>query len=635
MVDLLKRNWMRLGEETPSVKGKLPLINAETLELCQTKEGEDNLVDTQVEKTAPFYSSYSAKKEMETWAESLPLDRIDVLYVYGIGLGYAFHVLESWLTQSASHYLVFLEDDLRVLKVFMGMPLAEKLLEHPQVHIIHLDETSMDETLDELAYSFVQLQFEMSALPHYERTKATAYATVKSQLMRSSAHIGFVSFEFLGYGSTFFQNYYRNLPYITQSYRGSKLFGQFKNVPAIICGAGPSLNKNIDVLKQLEDRALIFGGGSAAKALSAHGIIPHFGCSVDPNPEQFHRMTTQDGFEVPFFYKGRINHNAFMSLHGPRLLLSGNSGYPVSEWIEQQLGLEDPVIQEGYNVLHFCMDLSRHLGCNPIIFVGMDLAYSGLCSYASGVIEKTKMTESELTAQTNLNDNAFQRKGVDGEMVYTLWKWVAEANYTAKYAKNHPEIQFINATEGGLGVEGVPNLPLAKVKDEYLTRQLDLRAWISSELATAQLSEVSPEKVFGVLQTIYDSLSASRKITKELSECFERIKKFFVTQDIPMIKREAGLLQELSAELGAEIAHEKILEPVNQIRSVVFEREFEEIERNGELATEFDKMVKRYENGRLEFQLLEQGAQVNLTALEIGVDRFKENGFDYDLRRGE
>src|SRR6185503_9490810 len=76
--------------------------------------------------------------------------------------------------------------------------------------------------------------------------------------------------EYLSAGKVFFKNFYHNILELDNAENGSALSGKFQGVPAIICGAGPSLGKNIELLKTLKDKALIFAGGTAMNALNAY-----------------------------------------------------------------------------------------------------------------------------------------------------------------------------------------------------------------------------------------------------------------------------------------------------------------------------------------------------------------------------
>lgn len=74
-------------------------------------------------------------QESQKWKSTLPLDQIDILYVYGLGLGHYASVLKEWLQEKTSRHLVFLEDDLAALEAFSQMPHAKEILDHPQIHL--------------------------------------------------------------------------------------------------------------------------------------------------------------------------------------------------------------------------------------------------------------------------------------------------------------------------------------------------------------------------------------------------------------------------------------------------------------------------------------------------------------------
>ena len=100
------------------------------------------------------------------------------------------------------------------------------------------------------------------------------------------------------FGVPLMTNVFENLHMKGEVKRADHLEGAFRGVPAIICGAGPSLSESIDALKELKDRALIIGGGSALAPLSRHHIPIHFSAALDPDPptERFYR---QNHFETP------------------------------------------------------------------------------------------------------------------------------------------------------------------------------------------------------------------------------------------------------------------------------------------------------------------------------------------------
>ncbi|MDE3047390.1 MAG: DUF115 domain-containing protein [Verrucomicrobiota bacterium] len=151
--------------------------------------------------------------------------------------------------------------------------------------------------------------------------------------------------------------------------RGMELAGAFAGIPAIVVGAGPSLEKNGHLLRSFEDKALIFAGGSALHAVD---VKPHFGASIDERapcrPLPFP--------DIPFCYQARMNPANFALLRGDKILFPDSSCAPLN-WIHQ----EEP-FDAGWTVGTFMTQMAMFMGCSPIVFVGMDLCYRGGQKYA-------------------------------------------------------------------------------------------------------------------------------------------------------------------------------------------------------------------------------------------------------------
>ncbi len=69
--------------------------------------------------------------------EKVDLEMCDILYVYGIGLGYIFEALKEWL-KNPRHTLVFIEDQLTIIDVFLHTERAKEILAHPRVWVYYL-----------------------------------------------------------------------------------------------------------------------------------------------------------------------------------------------------------------------------------------------------------------------------------------------------------------------------------------------------------------------------------------------------------------------------------------------------------------------------------------------------------------
>lgn len=520
-----QKNLERWASTSPKAAILLPYIDCRHLVFCETKKGELNLKNTFGNKTSYFHSSLGALDEAEKWFSSLSLDNTQVLYVYGIGLGYYYQAAKSWLKNS-NHSLVFLEDDLGVIHRLFETEMGTEILQHPQVKLYYIQDLHQTkEVFENLYWDFAMQQILVSALNLYSKQKSHLFSQIRHKILYEASVKNALLDEYLKHGTAFFRNFYPNMLAFEGSYLGNQLFGKFENIPAIICGAGPSLEKHLPLLKNLHHQALIFAGGSALNALNASNILPHFGAGIDPNAPQLDRLMNNQAFEIPFFYRNRMHHQAFLMIHGPRLYITGSGGYDIADWFEERLNIKGELLDEGHNVVNFCLEIANALGCNPIIFVGMDLAYTGMRSYAPGVEKTVKITKKSLINKADPDQEALLWKDVEGKPIYTLWKWIAEADWIGEYSKEHPHLTILNATEGGIGFPGVPNVKLKDVIKTICTQNFDLKGRIHGEIQNHPISHVTRDQVFHLVYELRDSLIRCVQDLEILIEENEKLKK--------------------------------------------------------------------------------------------------------------
>lgn len=490
----------------PKIAYLLPYQDASDVKLSKTRIGEPNLRKRVRDSWLSLHSPSGALQEAQRLVSSVLRSDVEVLYVIGVGLGYSYLALRSWLRRNPKRHLVLLEDDLSVLFHLFHTKTGQQLLKDPQVSLRYSADFLGDKALaDWLCWELLFQPIHVAALPSYQRSRGTWTANLVQKIAFDHHRFNDAIGEYMDHGTAYYRNFYPNVLQLAQSYLGDRLFGCFKGVPAIICGAGPSLEKDLEQLSQLKDRALIFAGGSAVNALNAADLQPHFGAGVDPNSTQYQRYVLQNAFEVPFFYRERIYHPAFRLLHGPRLYLSGSGGYDTAAWFESALDIESSDLDEGHNIVNLCTSIAYALGCDPIVYVGLDLAFTGMRAYASGIVSHIKVDKAILNGSTGTDGPAIGCVGVNGQSVFTLWKWIAESEWLASFAKEHQDRQFFNATMGGLGIPGVEDKELNSIAAQWHQRH-DLDGQIWNYLQEAKLPADSSERVHEAWKQLEESL---------------------------------------------------------------------------------------------------------------------------------
>ena len=114
--------WALLSERYAEVSFLLSLHKEEPLTLFQ-EQGFYNAIH----RTGPIYSS---KDEADLWLQGLLLEGVDVLYVYGMGLGAHYLAIKPWLLEKKERVVVFLEEDLSIMKSVFSLPVGEDFLQN-------------------------------------------------------------------------------------------------------------------------------------------------------------------------------------------------------------------------------------------------------------------------------------------------------------------------------------------------------------------------------------------------------------------------------------------------------------------------------------------------------------------------
>ncbi len=420
-----------------------------------------------------------------------------------------------WLKAQKDRYVVVLETN--SLTLF-------KQEEYPQVEIAFFNEESKKQVFTALAWKYLFLPF--------------SYETVNPQItldefMRIQSEVNFRASDFADNGVKIFKNIQANLA--SNFSLGEELFGQFSKVPAIICGAGPSLRKNGSFLKEFTSKAVVIAGGGATSALKKLGVTPHFETHVDPDSDHPFSPT-----QTATFFQLRTDEKAVLSAHGKKLLVRGNGNFELESWLEEELGLKTPSLDGGWTVGTFSLALAYHLGCDPIIFVGMDFSATQDHVYADGV----------------KGGGAASRQAVistSGDTVYAQLDWILAAEWVEKFVQEHPECQLINATEGGIGFKGVKEMPLKDIDLPLL--QKDITKIIESlpSIDTTPIRETlatSLTRSYGIIQTIL----------KEIQTHF------------PKPPLENGICALLEHDLSQEIGYQTVFLPIWDVWKTVILR---------------------------------------------------------------
>lgn len=262
-----------------------------------------------------------------------------------------------------------------------------------------------------------------------------------------------------------FKQNLENLPYMFDSIDPANIKGRNRDKPAFIISAGPSLNKNINLLKKVKSKGLIIAVDTIVERLLMEGIVPDFVCTVeriDKVYEYFYKDKTIPK-EVTLVAPPVIDSRILKEFKG-KFMLPLREGVSEYTWFGKLLeASEAQYIFMGLSCAHVAFGLAQHMECSPIVLVGQDLAYGNDNdqTHASG----TSYDSVEIDKKKNsfLDDTT---EGYFGGSVKSTHMWLAFKNWFEKQI-NQDNLFVINATEGGAKINYTVQMPLENVISEY------------------------------------------------------------------------------------------------------------------------------------------------------------------------
>ena len=545
-----------------------------------------------------FYESDSLSEHIEKLSSSCDLNNKEILYIYGLGLGYSYLAFKDFLKADIKNEIVFIEDDEEIFFNFLHTDLADKILVDPQVHIAFFSKKEKKQTQIELLtkkFPTKKIAFTTDILSN--KSPRTAQ-DLKLKLQRTS-FLEEALFTDRLYSHFPFQNFVQNVKKLTQSFFGNKLKGVFENIPALVVGAGPSLENDFEEIKKLENKALIFAGGSSLAALSSNGILPHIGLALDPNYEEFQRMQANVAQEIPFFYSTRVHPLVFSAFNGMLGYLRSGIGGVCELMIEEELNLNGELIgekldHESLSVTTIAIALAEYLGCGPIILVGCDLSFSSGKRYVKGV---------ENTISSLNRFELIKRKDINKKTVYTTTHWIMESSCISNFAKASKKV-FYNATSSGIGFKGIENVSLKKLSDSILQDEYDLRNRLFFEIQRNEGEIQGKIFIEAQLNKLKESIARCKGHVEVMIEELDKI-------DSDEKIKESGRLILSEMDLREEDAFNYLFYDIDNCLNKLFERRYKN--KSSQKKIKKEKLQLFLEKIDFHFQVMNSSSQPKIS----------------------
>ena len=443
-------------------------------------QGKKGLLTAKVSERF-LHSQYDPQSEAQRWAEANPPAQGAVVVFIGWGLGY--HVLE-WIKRHGKQVtaVVVIEPE---AKLFFDSLSCQDLLPLTNAERVEFVLGEAKEELYQTLYSFLELaltnDLQIIPLPFADIYSPESIQSCKSDIQKFMAAKESALSHMAAMGTLCQRHIIQNIPAMVRSCYPRDMQGIADGQPAIIAAAGPSLDKNIDLLPGAQGKAWIFAVDTSLRILQKRGIEPQIVVTKDPTDLNVTHFAGMENLDRPVLaFDPQIHPAIPATFIGPTVCLP-HRNHDFSDHIpgleitaEDQIGLSTNVSIAAFN-------LAVKMGCSPIIFIGLDLCFSNRegKSHANGSALQSDTLLTANTAQLRYTRGALQDtadsimvEGIDGELYPTIPTFYESLRYLEARIRE-TGAKCIDATEGGARIAGTEILPLADSIYRYCNRGIN------------------------------------------------------------------------------------------------------------------------------------------------------------------
>jgi len=497
MPTFLEKNLQCLEQRDPVLKERLQWPSPDEFDLELVGLGDLPSVKRRVEdgEWRLLHSTRDPEKEANRWAEGkTPKEPVYNLIVLGAGLWYHIWALVYRL-QGTLENLVIIEQSDAVLRKALDLRDLTPILGNDHTRL--LVDPSPEETrrmVNELLTTFsldgvLVAEHEPSvgcAPEFYQQTRKIIDESLEAGeiLLRTKVQTGGLIQE----------NLLRNLPVVFSTPSAGPFQGILQGIPAFIVAAGPSLDRNRSELARVGSRGAIFAVDTTYPILRRDGVFSHVSVTADPSPYNLaHFADYPDLEETTLFYAPSVYWEVLRKTQGEKVSLP----LPFSKTLDLfPTAFGAPLyMKTGLNVAQTALNLASYLGCDPIVFVGLDLSFGreGGGTHAQGAALRRNISKSSKAGmmvvellgdgpKTEEFDPVYVPANEGGE-VPTSKFWLSYLRSIEQDVAACPA-RCINATEGGARIEGTEIMSLAQTIDEVCFFEADITERLRGTVST-------------------------------------------------------------------------------------------------------------------------------------------------------
>lgn len=478
--------------------------------LLDTKEDTKSLFMRYNNHDYRINSSYYPTEEAKIWAEQFNFSDLCV-YISMFGLGNGIFVREIIKKLRTDDRIFIYEPSMDIFIYVLNNYDITDILNNPKV-ILAIENVNEYEFHAQLRdnVNWMNVHYQMLCIhPLFDDIFINSYKKFLEELKNNNNQAIINRNTTAYFGKMSIQNTIHNLKYLFESNLDMDFYDDIpKDIPAIIVSAGPSLSKNLSYLKAAKGKSVIIAVDRALNYLLKHDIEPDFIITLDSS-KPIEYFSDRKDISIPLFCTLDAS-KSIMEAHKGKKIWFALSGF--ASYIFYELKKRVSNLNSGGCVATGAFSVCVGLGFETIILVGQDLAFSAdKATHADGIVGDGDTLKNVLTLI----------EGVDGNLVETRHDWYSYLIWFQDAIKDFPNINVIDATEGGAKILGSSIMRLEDAIEKYCIKEFDCKKMLNSINPTFTKEDVN--RFSSILKDAIKNLDEIIEKGNEATKCCRKL----------------------------------------------------------------------------------------------------------------
>lgn len=401
-----------------------------------------------------LHSKYDPIKEAKRIVEKeIESNHLHIIFGYGAG-----YIISELIEKLGSNEKIIVID-----------PLYDQLMKQDilKLDCLIIKEINLAEIKKNISAKLFNFDRKIKVIcsPNYNNLLPEDYVKVLN-LIKDLQNSSFVNENTVRIFATNWQeNIIKNLAFVCEDETVNALKNKYK-APVVIASGGPSLTKQLPLLKKIANRVIILAAGSTINSLLREGIEPDYVVTIDGSELNYKHFENIEINKTKLIYMLESYYKIQEVFPNKRFVFLDIFNKRTQQYIKGHYNKELPLILGGASVSSFALTIASEITTGPIAIIGQDLAYSGDFTHANNNKESKKIDYNSIESSILVEIDGYYGGKVKSTYEYLPMKESFE-NILPLLRENS---RIFNCTEGGAKINGMLQISFSHFYENYVKK---------------------------------------------------------------------------------------------------------------------------------------------------------------------